>query len=75
MFSNLLNLSLVALALPLYVLGAGHSNPLLNRHHGGLAKRAEGHIDLYHRAPNARMSFYNVETGNAYVVFRTITQS
>ncbi|PPR04976.1 hypothetical protein CVT24_010434 [Panaeolus cyanescens] len=65
MLANILNLSLVALALPLAAIAAVHNSPLVNRHHNGLAKRADGHIDLYHRAENSKWSYYNVQTGNA----------
>lgn len=40
-----------------------------NRPHGDLALRAEGHLQLFPRAPNARMSFYDVEeSGNECVL-------
>lgn len=67
MFANLLNLSLLALALPITTLADYHGNPILNRnpHHRSVARRADGHVDLFKRVSNARWSFYNVETGNA----------
>lgn len=67
MFANLLNLSLLALALPIATLAHYHGNPILNRnhHHQDIARRADGHVDLFKRVSNARWSFYNVETGNA----------
>lgn len=65
MLTNIINLSLLSLLLPITAY-AGHGNPLLNRHHE-LAKRADGHVDLFHRAAGARMSYYNVQTGNALV--------
>ena len=69
MFANLLNLSLLALALPITTLADYHGNPILNRnpHHRSVARRADGHVDLFKRVSNARWSFYNVETGNALV--------
>ena len=70
MFANLLNLSLLALALPITTLANNyHGNPILNRnpHHRSVARRADGDIDLFKRASGARWSFYNVETGNALV--------
>lgn len=69
MFANLLNLSLLALALPIATLANYHGNPILNRHHHhqDIARRADGHVDLFKRVSNARWSFYNVETGNALV--------
>jgi hypothetical protein len=69
MFANLLNLSLLALALPITTLANYHGNPILNRnpHHRSVARRADGHVDLFKRVTGARWSFYNVETGNALV--------
>lgn len=64
MFATLLNLSLLALALPTALAGY-HGNPIMYRHPHGLAKRAEGHVELFKRVDNARWSFYNAETGNA----------
>jgi len=68
MFANLLNLSLLALALPITTLGY-HGNPILNRNHHrhSVARRADGDVDLFKRVTGARWSFYNVETGNALV--------
>ncbi|KAF5330482.1 hypothetical protein D9619_005987 [Psilocybe cf. subviscida] len=63
MFTNLLNLSVLAL-LPLTAF-ASHGNPMLNRHHQDLARRQPGHVEVFERAPNSKWSFYNVETGNA----------
>ena len=68
MFATLLNLSLLALALPVALAGYhGNWNPIMYRHPHGLAKRAEGHVELFKRVDNARWSFYNAETGNALV--------
>ncbi|CAA7265416.1 unnamed protein product [Cyclocybe aegerita] len=62
MFAKLLSLSLLSL-LPITAF-ASHGNPLLNRHHE-IAKRAEGHVDLFKRVSNSKWSYYNVQTGNA----------
>ncbi|KAJ3504014.1 hypothetical protein NLJ89_g8160 [Agrocybe chaxingu] len=62
MFAKLLSLSLLSL-LPITAF-ASHGNPLLNRHHE-IAKRADGHVDLFKRVSNSKWSYYNVQTGNA----------
>ncbi|KIM39439.1 hypothetical protein M413DRAFT_29185 [Hebeloma cylindrosporum] len=65
MFANLLNLSLLALALPITTLASSyHGNPILNRHHD-IARRAEGNVEVFKRFSGAKWSYYNVETGNA----------
>jgi len=68
---NMLHISLVSLSVSLFsfflLAGAsslGHGIPLVQRHHE-LAKRADGDIELFRRVSGARMTFYNVETGNA----------
>jgi len=65
MFSTVL--SFLALALPTTTLAANHGH-LFNRHHAEVAKRVEGNISLYHRAPNAKWSYYDVQTGQASVL-------
>jgi len=67
MFAKLLNLSL--LVLPIATLASYHGNPILNRHHQDIARRADGHVELFKRVTGGRWSFYNVETGNALVPF------
>ncbi|KAH9483974.1 Allergen Asp f 7-like protein [Psilocybe cubensis] len=64
MLSNILSLSLLSLLLPITASAAAHGNPILNRHHD-IARRADGHIDVFKRAAGAKMSYYNVQTGNA----------
>ncbi len=65
MFSTFL--SFLALALPASTLAANHGH-LLNRRHAEVAKRVEGNISLYHRAPGSKWSYYDVQTGQASVV-------
>ncbi|KAF4621320.1 hypothetical protein D9613_000480 [Agrocybe pediades] len=52
----------------LFILGGastiGHGSPLHHRHHE-VAKRVEGDIEVFRRASGVRMTFYDVETGNA----------
>lgn len=67
MFAKLLNLSLLTLALPIATLASYHGNPILNRNHHDIARRADGNVNLFKRGPNSRWSFYNVQTGNALV--------
>jgi hypothetical protein len=56
---------LLSLLLPIIVLAGPHGPAFVNRHHG-LARRAEGNVELYKRQfSNARMSFYDAETGQA----------
>jgi len=64
MLANLVNLSFLALALPITSL-ANHV-PLVNRHHD-LAKRADGHVEVYKRFDNVKWSWYYTETGNQWV--------
>ncbi|KIM49402.1 hypothetical protein M413DRAFT_438583 [Hebeloma cylindrosporum] len=65
MFANLLNLSVLALALPITTLASSfHGNPIVNRHHD-IARRAEGNVEVFKRISGARWSYYDVETGNA----------
>jgi len=70
MLSNVLNLALVALALPLSTLAANHGH-LLNRRHADLAKRDIDNVTdsviVSSRAPGSRWSYYDVQTGNAWV--------
>ena len=42
-------------------MGHGH----VNRGHGDISRRAEGHVDLHRRASNAKATYYDIETGNA----------
>lgn len=66
MFSAALKFSILALALPLSVLAASHGH-LLNRRHAELAKRSEANVTLDRRVSGARFSYYDTQTGNAYV--------
>ena len=69
MFAKVLNLSFLALALPIAALASYHGNPILDRHHHEVARRADGHVELFKRISGARWSYYDVETGNALVPF------
>jgi len=65
MFGAILNLSILALAMPLSALAA-HHGPLHNRRHAELAKRSEdANVTVSRRAAGSSWTFYNVETGNA----------
>ena len=67
MFATLLNLSLLALALPIGTLASYHGNPIMYRYPHSVSKRAEGHVELFKRFSNSRWTFYNAETGNPLV--------
>lgn len=75
MFSTLLKLSLLALALPIATLAGYHGNPIMNRYPHGIAKRAEGHVQLFKRVSNSKWSFYDAETGNAGSCGRMLSNS
>jgi len=68
MLSNVLNLALLV-AFPLSALAANHGH-FLNRRHADLAKQVElgnSTNSPVRRASGARWSYYDVETGNAWV--------
>jgi len=64
MVAGLFTTCLLTLLLPVIVLAGPHGPALINRHHG-LARRAEGNVQLLQRQGNQRFSFYNTETGSA----------
>lgn len=66
MFSAALKFSILALILPLSVVAASHGH-LLNRRHAELAKRSEANVTLERRVSGARFSYYDTQTGSAYV--------
>lgn len=64
MLTAILNFSILALALPLSAFAANHG-AFLNRRHADLAKRSDVNVTIQERADGARMTYYDVETGNA----------
>ena len=66
MLSNVLNLALVVAAFPLSCLAASHGQ-FLNRRHADLAKRSTENVTIQARGPGSRWSYYDVQTGNAWV--------
>ncbi|PPR07061.1 hypothetical protein CVT26_005262 [Gymnopilus dilepis] len=63
-FPLALSLSLLAWT-PSFGAYAGHEYPGIFHRHQEVAKRSEGDVQLFKRVPNARLSWYNGETGNA----------
>ena len=70
LFRLALSLSLMALTSS-FGAYAGHEYPGVFHRHQEVAKRSEGDVQLFKRVPNARLSWYNGETGNAYVIYPT----
>jgi len=57
---------LAALLLPAVTNASPHNAARFNPH-SDISLRGEGHVNLHRRFTNARMTFYNVQTGNEYV--------
>jgi len=65
MVAGLFTTCLLSLLLPIFVLAGPHGSGFLNRHHG-LARRAEGKVQLLQRqGGGARFSYYDTQTGSA----------